>query len=50
MVHFAQKAHFDKHTLDRVNSVVMLSLVGGGLAACALAALIHDASRLFSTW
>ena len=50
MAHLADKTHFDKHTFDRVNSVIMLSLIGGGLAVCALGALIYDAVRLFSTW
>ena len=48
MAHFAH--HFDKHTLDRVNSAIMLGLIGGGLVACVLAALIYDAERLFSLW
>ena len=50
MAHLADKTHFDKHTLDRVNSVIMLGVIGGGLAVCALGALIYDAGRLFSIW
>ncbi len=50
MVHLAEKAHFDKQTLARVNSAIMLGLVGGGLALCAFGALIYDVGRLFSIW
>jgi hypothetical protein len=50
MAHFVDKTHFDKHTLARVNSAIMLGLIGGGLAVCALGAVVYDAGRLFSTW
>jgi hypothetical protein len=50
MAHFADKAHFDKHTLARLNTVIMLSLIGSGLAACAIGAVIYDFGRLFSVW
>jgi hypothetical protein len=57
--HFARphfdKPHFDrgifnKGTLDRVESAIVLGLVGSGLAACAMGALIYDLGRLFSAW
>lgn len=47
---YAHKAHFDRDTLDRVNSAIMLGLVGSGLAACAIGALIYDFGRAFSIW
>lgn len=50
MTHLIDKGHFDKHTIGRVNSAIMFGLIGGGLAACALAALIYDAERLLATW
>jgi hypothetical protein len=51
MAHLADKIHFvDKQTLARVNSAIMLVLIGSGLAACALGALIYDLGRLFSAW
>jgi hypothetical protein len=51
MAHLMQKAHLiDRHTLAVVNSAIMLGLVGGGSAACAMGALIYDVTRLFSTW
>jgi len=50
MAHLAVKAHFDKHTLARVNSAVILGLIGGGLAVCMLGAVTYDLGRLFSAW
>jgi hypothetical protein len=54
MAHLAKahlvKAHLDRHTLERVNSAIMLGLVGGGLALCAFAAVFYDVGRLFSVW
>lgn len=50
MAHLAEKIHFDKETFDRLNSVILLALVGSGLAACALGALIFDVGRAFSIW
>jgi hypothetical protein len=37
----------EKHTLARVNTAVMLALVGGGLAACAIGAIVYDFSHWF---
>ena len=50
MAHLADKAHFDKHTLARVNSAMMLGLIGGGLWGLRLGAVIYDLGRLFSIW
>ena len=50
MAHLAEKAHFDKQTLARVNSAIMLGLIGGGLAVCVFGASIYDLGRLFSVW
>jgi hypothetical protein len=50
MAHLADKAHFDKRTLARVNSAILLSLIGGGLAACVLGAVVFDLARLLSVW
>jgi hypothetical protein len=50
MAHLADKAHLDKHTLARVNSAVMLIVIGGGLLACVLGAVIYDLGRLLSMW
>jgi hypothetical protein len=50
MTHFADKLHIDKQKIDRVESVVLLSLIGGGLALCVLGAVVYDIGRLFSVW
>ena len=51
MAHHADKIHLvDKHTLVRVNTVLMLGLIGTGLAACVFGAVIYDVGRLFSAW
>ena len=51
MVHVLGKAHFvDRYMLARVNTAIMLGLVGGGLAACVLGAVVYDVGRLFSAW
>ena len=46
----ADKVHLDKATLARVNSAMMVGVVGSGLAACAAGAMIFDLGRLFSAW
>jgi hypothetical protein len=50
MIHLVGKTHFNKATLDRWESAIMLGLVGSGLALCAIGALVYDAGRLFSIW
>jgi hypothetical protein len=50
MAHLADKAHFDKATLARVNTALMIGLIGSGLAACAIGALIYDLGRLVAIW
>lgn len=51
MAHLVDKLHgFDKHTLARLNSALMLGLIGTGLAACAFGAIVYDVGRLFSAW
>jgi hypothetical protein len=37
-------------TIDRVESALLLSLIGGGLALCALGAAVYDIGRVFSVW
>ena len=49
--HLVDKVHLcDKQTLERVESAVMLSVIGTGLAACAFGAIVYDVGRLFSAW
>ena len=50
MTHLAEKLHIDKQKIDRVESVVLLSLIGGGLAFCVLGAAAYDIGRAFSVW
>lgn len=40
----------DKETLLRANSALLLALIGGGLAACAVGAVIYDIGRLVGAW
>jgi hypothetical protein len=37
----------EKHAIARVNAALMLALVGGGLATCAIAGLVYDIRHLF---
>ncbi len=51
MAQTVQRAHFvDKRLLDRLNTVVVLILVGSGLAACVIGAFTYDVGRLLSAW
>ena len=50
MTHFADKLHIDKQKIDHVESVVLLSLIGGGLALCAFGAAVYDIGRAFPVW
>jgi hypothetical protein len=51
MAHLVHKAHgVDKQTLARLNSALMLGLIGTGLGACAFGAIVYDVGRLFSAW
>ena len=58
MAHFAwldfDKTHFDKThvvaALDRVESAIVLGLIGTGLAACALGAVVYDVERWFAAF
>ena len=55
MAHLVDKAHcighgFDKHTLARLNTAIMLGLIGTGLATCVFGAVVYDLGRLFAAW
>ena len=44
-------AHFmEKETLLRANSALLLTIVGGGLAACAVGAVVYDIGRVVGAW
>jgi hypothetical protein len=40
----------EKHTFLRANTAVMLGLIWGGLALCALGAVVFDVGRIFAVW
>jgi hypothetical protein len=50
VAHLSDKAHFDRATLARLNSAVILGLIGSGLVACAAGAVVFDVGRLFAGW
>ena len=51
MAHLLGKVHLvDRQTLARINGAILLGLVGGGLAACVIGAVIDDVGRWFSLW
>jgi hypothetical protein len=50
IAHLADKAHFDCHTLSRINSAIIFGLIGGGLLACIFGALAYDIGRAFAVW
>jgi hypothetical protein len=40
----------EKHYLLRANTALLLTLVCGGLVACAFGAVIYDVGRLLQAW
>ena len=50
MSRFADKLYFDKQKIDGVESVVLLTIIVGGLGLCVLGAAIYDIGRTFSVW
>ena len=40
----------ERETLQRAESAMLLALVGGGLVACALGAVVFDIGRAFAIW
>lgn len=46
----ADNLHVNRQKIDRLESAVLLSLVGGGLALCVLGATAYDIARAFSMW
>jgi hypothetical protein len=50
IAHLADKAHLDGHILARINSAIIFGLIGGGLFACVLGALVYDIGRVFAVW
>jgi len=50
MAQLAGKLHVNWQRIDRVESVVLLCLIGGGLTLCVLGAAAYDIGRAFSAW
>jgi hypothetical protein len=50
MAHFADHLHVDWQKLDRLESAMLLSVIGGGLALCVLGAAVYDIGRAVSIW
>jgi len=50
MAHFADKLHVHKQKIERMESAVLLSVIGAGLTFCAIGAVVHDVGRAFSVW
>ena len=50
MAHLTDQPHIDKQIIDRVESAVLLSIVGGGLVLCVFGATVYDIGRAFSVW
>jgi hypothetical protein len=40
----------DKHFVQRANTVVLLAILWGGLAACALGAVVYDIAYWLNAW
>jgi hypothetical protein len=40
----------EKEALLRANSALMLTIIGGGLIACALGAVVFDIGRIIGAW
>jgi hypothetical protein len=40
----------DKHFLERANSVLLLGILWGGLAACAIGAMVYDIALWLQAW
>jgi hypothetical protein len=47
----AHRLHLvEKESLVRANTAMLLTLVWGGLAVCALGAVIFDLGKIFAIW
>jgi hypothetical protein len=44
------QVHIDTQKIDRIESVVLLSFIGGGLMFSVLGAAVYDIGRAFLVW
>jgi hypothetical protein len=49
MAHFAGKL-IDKQKIDRAETAMLITLIGGGLTLCVPSATVYDIGRAFSVW
>ena len=49
MAHFTGKL-IDKQKIDRVETAVLITLIGSSLTLCVLSATVYDIGRAFSVW
>jgi hypothetical protein len=42
--------HVDRHFIERANAALLLGILGGGFAACAVAAICYDIAYLLQAW
>jgi hypothetical protein len=40
----------DRDLIERANTVLLLGIVGGGIAACAIAAMLYDVIYWLQDW
>ena len=40
----------DKHLMERAKTVLLLGILWGGLAACALGAMVYDVALWLGAW
>jgi hypothetical protein len=40
----------DRHFIERANAVLLLGLLGGGFAACAVGAMVYDIVYWLQAW
>jgi hypothetical protein len=51
MAHIVERAHlFEKHVLARLDTAIMVVLIGSGLAPCVIGAFVYDVGRWLSAW
>jgi hypothetical protein len=50
MAHLVDHHFVTREFVTRANTALLLTLVWGGLGACAFGAVIYDLGRLFDVW
>jgi hypothetical protein len=50
MIHLNNGESWTRTGWSRANSALLLTIVGGGLAACAFGAIVYDIGHWFAAW